>query len=118
MLPSLLSGAGSLAASFAGADPVADAERRRGLRRMKIVALAFLVGATVIFLACAWAQKGGAAPAWVGYVRAAAEAGTLEPRLDDDRILFGDLDRPGRGRSAQTLAKPSASQLFESVIAR
>src|SRR5580765_7745255 len=58
-LPSLLSGAGSLAASFAGADPVADEERRRGLRRMKLVALSFLIGATLIFLACAWAQKGG-----------------------------------------------------------
>jgi uncharacterized membrane-anchored protein YjiN (DUF445 family) len=80
--PSLLSGAGSLAASFAGADPVADDERRRGLRRMKLVALSFLIGATVIFLACAWAQKGGAAPAWVGYVRAAAEAGMVGALAD------------------------------------
>jgi uncharacterized membrane-anchored protein YjiN (DUF445 family) len=38
------------------ADPVADAERRRSLRRMKLVALGFLIGATVIFLACTWAR--------------------------------------------------------------
>ena len=52
----ILATRGSLAESFAGADPTADAERRRGLRRMKLVALSFLIGATVIFLACSWAQ--------------------------------------------------------------
>ncbi len=88
-LPSLLAGAtamaqsrGSLAESFAGADPAADEERRRGLRRMKVVALGFLVAATVIFLACTWAQKGGTAPGWVGYVRAAAEAGMVGALAD------------------------------------
>jgi uncharacterized membrane-anchored protein YjiN (DUF445 family) len=73
---------GSLAGSFADADPLADAERRRALRRMKLVALGFLIGATVIFLACAWAQKGGSAAAWVGYVRAAAEAGMVGALAD------------------------------------
>jgi uncharacterized membrane-anchored protein YjiN (DUF445 family) len=43
---------------------------------MKVVALSFLLGATVIFLLCTWAQSHGA-PAWVGYVRAAAEAGMV-----------------------------------------
>ncbi len=88
-LPSLLAGAtamsesrGSLAESFAGADPVADEERRRGLRRMKLVALGFLLAATVIFLVCTWAQKGGGAPSWVGYVRAAAEAGMVGALAD------------------------------------
>ncbi|MCV7320413.1 DUF445 domain-containing protein [Mycolicibacterium confluentis] len=87
-LPSLLAGAtamserGSLAESFAGADPVADEERRRGLRRMKLVALGFLLAATVIFLVCTWAQKGGGAPGWVGYVRAAAEAGMVGALAD------------------------------------
>ncbi len=71
----------SLAESFVGADTVADAERRRGLRRMKVVALSFLVGATVIFLLCTWAQSRGAAE-WVGYVRAAAEAGMVGALAD------------------------------------
>ncbi|MDT5223308.1 MAG: hypothetical protein QOG19_715, partial [Mycobacterium sp.] len=55
----------SLAESFAGADSEADAERRTALRRMKVVALSFLVGATVVFLACRWANAHGAAPSWV-----------------------------------------------------
>jgi uncharacterized membrane-anchored protein YjiN (DUF445 family) len=64
-----------------GADTAADAERRRGLRRMKVVASSFLVGATMIFLLCTWAQSNGAAP-WVGYLRAAAEAGMVGALAD------------------------------------
>src|SRR6195952_2509386 len=71
----------SLADSFVGADSAGDAERRRGLRRMKVVATSFLVGATIIFLVCTWAQSHGAA-AWVGYVRAAAEAGMVGALAD------------------------------------
>ncbi|MCV7267903.1 DUF445 domain-containing protein [Mycolicibacterium doricum] len=71
----------SFAEAIAGADSAADAERRRGLRRMKSVALAFLLSATVIFLLCTWAQSQGAAP-WVGYVRAAAEAGMVGALAD------------------------------------
>lgn len=53
---------------------------------MKIVALGFLVGASIIFLLCSWAQSrgattGGAAP-WIGYVRAAAEAGMVGALAD------------------------------------
>jgi uncharacterized membrane-anchored protein YjiN (DUF445 family) len=77
-----LSKPASLAESFAGADPQADAERRRGLRRMKVVALSFLIGATGVFLGCRWAQSGGAAAAWVGYVGAAAEAGMVGALAD------------------------------------
>ena len=73
---------GSLAESFADADPAADEQRRRALRRMKAVALGFLVAATVIFLVCTWAQKSGDAPGWVGYVRAAAEAGMIGALAD------------------------------------
>jgi len=73
---------GSLAESFADADPAADAERLRALRRMKLVALGFLVAATLVFLACTWAQKGGSAAGWVGYVRAAAEAGMVGALAD------------------------------------
>lgn len=71
----------SLADTFVGADSAGDAERRRGLRRMKVVATSFLVGATVIFLVCTWAQSHHAAP-WVGYVRAAAEAGMVGALAD------------------------------------
>ncbi|OBF24347.1 DUF445 domain-containing protein [Mycobacterium kubicae] len=72
----------SFAESFAGADPAADAERRSALRRMKVVALSFLVGASVVFLACRWIQAHGAAPGWVGYVGAAAEAGMVGALAD------------------------------------
>ena len=74
-------GGASLAETFAGADPEADAERRRGLRRMKAVALSFLIGATVIFLVCRWGQAQGGPP-WVGYVGAAAEAGMVGALAD------------------------------------
>jgi uncharacterized membrane-anchored protein YjiN (DUF445 family) len=72
----------SIAESFAGADPQADLERRQGLRRMKMVALGFLVGATAIFLGCRWAQAGGGAPTWVGYLGAAGEAGMVGALAD------------------------------------
>jgi uncharacterized membrane-anchored protein YjiN (DUF445 family) len=71
----------SFAETLAGADSAADAERRTGLRRMKVVAVSFLLGATVIFLVCTWAQSNGAAP-WIGYVRAAAEAGMVGALAD------------------------------------
>lgn len=62
-------------------DASADAERRTQLRRMKLVALGFLVGATVLFLVCRWAGAHGAG-AWVGYVGAAAEAGMIGALAD------------------------------------
>ncbi|MEH3139031.1 MAG: DUF445 domain-containing protein [Mycobacterium kyogaense] len=71
----------SFAEKLAGADSEADAERRRALRRMKAVALSFLIGASVVFLLCTWAQTQGA-PGWVGYVRAAAEAGMVGALAD------------------------------------
>ena len=70
-----------MAESFADADPQADAERQRALRRMKMVALGFLIGATVMFLVCRWARRSGAG-AWVGYVGAAAEAGMVGALAD------------------------------------
>jgi uncharacterized membrane-anchored protein YjiN (DUF445 family) len=67
------------------ADPpgglAAEEEKRRGLRKMKLVALSFLLGATVIFLFTSWAQARGW-PGWVGYVRAAAEAGMVGALAD------------------------------------
>jgi uncharacterized membrane-anchored protein YjiN (DUF445 family) len=52
---------------------------------MKTFALGFLIGATVIFFICTWAQSSGAAvggSAWIGYVRAAAEAGMVGALAD------------------------------------
>ena len=72
----------SLAESLAGADPHADAERQRALRRMKVVALSFLVGATAVFLGCRWAQAGGMTAAWIGYLGAAGEAGMVGALAD------------------------------------
>ncbi|MCU1684803.1 MAG: hypothetical protein JWQ81_5542 [Amycolatopsis sp.] len=67
------------------ADPpggaAADEEKRRGLRKMKTVALSFLVGATVVFLVTSWGQAHGWA-GWAGYVRAAAEAGMVGALAD------------------------------------
>lgn len=52
--------------------------RRADLRRWKAIALSFLIGAAVIFLGCSWWQASASgAPDWVGYVRAAAEAGMV-----------------------------------------
>ncbi|UVS82371.1 putative membrane protein [Actinokineospora sp. UTMC 2448] len=59
----------------------AELEKRRALRRMKGVALAFLGGATLIFLAMTLWQSAGAPP-WVGYVKAAAEAGMVGALAD------------------------------------
>jgi uncharacterized membrane-anchored protein YjiN (DUF445 family) len=72
----------SFAESFAGADPQADAERKVALRRMKVVALSFLIGAIGVFLACRWAQAHGTTATWVGYVAAAAEAGMVGALAD------------------------------------
>ena len=86
MLPPDLPGKpASFAESFAGADPQADAERYQALRRMKVVALGFLVGATAVFLGCRWAQShsvGGVTAAWVGYLGAAGEAGMVGALAD------------------------------------
>ena len=58
-----------------------EAEKRRALRRMKLVALSFLLGATAVFLAMSFWQAAGA-PAWAGYVKAAAEAGMVGALAD------------------------------------
>lgn len=58
-----------------------EESKRRGLRRMKLVALGFLLGATVLFVFSAWAQSAGWS-GWVGYVRAAAEAGMIGALAD------------------------------------
>jgi uncharacterized membrane-anchored protein YjiN (DUF445 family) len=60
---------------------VAEATKRRGLRRMKLVATTFLATATVVYLLARWQEAAGAG-AWVGYVRAAAEAGMVGALAD------------------------------------
>jgi uncharacterized membrane-anchored protein YjiN (DUF445 family) len=67
--------------SMFAVDTSGDAQRRSQLRRMKLVATGFLVGATVLFLLCRYAQSQGAA-AWVGYIAAAAEAGMVGALAD------------------------------------
>ena len=59
----------------------AEEQKQRALRKMKLVALGFLLGATVIFLVTTIALANGA-PTWVGYVRAAAEAGMVGALAD------------------------------------
>ncbi|QGU06327.1 hypothetical protein COCCU_01840 [Corynebacterium occultum] len=55
-----------------------EAQRRKTLRNHKAFVTGLLVVAAIIFLWCSWydAQPGGT-PGWVGYVRAAAEAGMI-----------------------------------------
>ncbi|MQA16061.1 MAG: DUF445 domain-containing protein, partial [Pseudonocardiaceae bacterium] len=53
--------------------------KQRGLRRMKAAALSFLLGAAVVYVA---ARLNEDAAAWVGYVRAAAEAGMVGALAD------------------------------------
>jgi uncharacterized membrane-anchored protein YjiN (DUF445 family) len=48
---------------------------------MKLVALSFLLGATAVFLAMSFWESAGA-PAWAGYVKAAAEAGMVGALAD------------------------------------
>lgn len=61
-----------------GPSPEVEAQRRRTLRNHKIFVTALLIVAAIIFLACSWWQnQEGGAPTWVGYVRAAAEAGMI-----------------------------------------
>nr|WP_241386594.1 DUF445 family protein [Rhodococcus sp. CH91] len=58
-----------------------DEIKRRDLRRMKAVATGFLVAAAIIYLFCRWQETRGAG-AWVGYVRAASEAGMVGALAD------------------------------------
>ncbi|WP_435822292.1 DUF445 domain-containing protein, partial [Actinacidiphila alni] len=71
--------AGRMADAPGGA--AAEAERRRGLRRMKLIATGFLLVATVIYALAKWADASGAG-GWAGYVAAAAEAGMVGALAD------------------------------------
>ncbi|MFD6859029.1 DUF445 domain-containing protein [Rhodococcus sp. NPDC060090] len=60
---------------------IEDEAKRRDLRRMKAVATGFLIVAAVVYLFCRWQETQGAG-AWVGYVRAASEAGMVGALAD------------------------------------
>ncbi|MPV53172.1 DUF445 family protein [Corynebacterium sp. zg331] len=61
-----------------GPSPEAEARRRRALRAHKAFVTGLLAVAALIFLGCSWWQHHpGGAPGWVGYVRAASEAGMV-----------------------------------------
>lgn len=64
-----------------GNTAAADAERLRGLRRMKLIATGFLLVATVVYALAKWADSRGGA-SWPGYVAAAAEAGMVGALAD------------------------------------
>lgn len=57
----------------------ADLERRAALRKMKVVATALLVAATVVFFIARWQQEHHP---WVGYIRAFAEASMVGALAD------------------------------------
>lgn len=59
-----------------------DEVKRRDLRKMKSVALGFLLVATAIYLFCRWFESQADVPAWVGFVRAASEAGMVGALAD------------------------------------
>jgi uncharacterized membrane-anchored protein YjiN (DUF445 family) len=59
----------------------ADEERRRGVRRMKLIATGFLLAATVVYGLAGWAAAEGVG-GWPGYVSAAAEAGMVGALAD------------------------------------
>lgn len=59
----------------------AERVKRAELRKMKAVATSFLLGAVVIYLFARWQESAGA-PTWVGFVRAAAEAGMVGALAD------------------------------------
>ena len=61
-----------------GPSPEVEAERRRVLRRYKAVATGLLLVAAAIYFACRWSEaQPGQTASWVGFVRAAAEAGMI-----------------------------------------
>lgn len=59
-----------------------EGQRRAALRHWKMIALWLLVGAAIVFFACVGFEAtrhgaGQSVPAWVGYVKAASEAGMV-----------------------------------------
>ncbi|WP_067450428.1 DUF445 domain-containing protein [Nocardia alba] len=59
-----------------------EAGKKRDLFKMKALATSFLVVASVIYLLCRWLESRGGGGEWVGYVRAASEAGMVGALAD------------------------------------
>ncbi|MET9431280.1 MULTISPECIES: DUF445 domain-containing protein [unclassified Streptomyces] len=59
----------------------ADEEKRRGVRRMKLMATGMLLLVAVIYTLATWARNSGVS-GWPGYVAAAAEAGMVGALAD------------------------------------
>ncbi|MFC3849265.1 DUF445 domain-containing protein [Corynebacterium hansenii] len=83
--PATAPGGGPLAVP--GPSPETEARKRRELRNSKAFATGLLVIATLIYLGCRWLEADAAAdgemPAtWIGYVRAASEAGMVGALAD------------------------------------
>ncbi|MGW0659652.1 DUF445 domain-containing protein [Streptodolium elevatio] len=70
-----------LATRTAAGPTASEREKARGVRRMKAIAVGFLVFATIVFAATRWLESRGAGP-WAGYVQAAAEAGMVGAMAD------------------------------------
>ncbi|MDO4631531.1 MAG: DUF445 domain-containing protein [Corynebacterium sp.] len=61
-----------------GPSPEVEARRRKELKHHKAFATGLLIIAAVVFFVCRWYEtRGGSDAAWVGFVRAAAEAGMI-----------------------------------------
>lgn len=65
-----------------GPDPATEAARRAELRKHKAIATGLLVIATLIYVAMRWLEYQGNPGAWIGYVRAASEAGMVGALAD------------------------------------
>ncbi|MEV6059677.1 DUF445 family protein [Nocardia asteroides] len=59
-----------------------EAGKRRDLIKMKALATGFLLVASVVYLLCRWLESRGGGGEWVGYVRAASEAGMVGALAD------------------------------------
>ncbi|MEV6656963.1 DUF445 domain-containing protein [Nocardia fluminea] len=59
-----------------------EAGKKRDLFKMKALATSFLLVASVIYLVCRWLESRGGGGEWVGYVRAASEAGMVGALAD------------------------------------
>lgn len=61
-----------------GSSPEVEEQRRRELRKHKSIATGLLIFAALVYLLCRYLEtREGGADAWVGFVRAAAEAGMI-----------------------------------------
>lgn len=69
-------------ATVPGPDPQTEAQRRADLRKHKNIATAMLIIAAIIYVAMRWLEYQGNPGAWIGYVRAASEAGMVGALAD------------------------------------